>query len=82
MRQRFNRNAICSSDNYKASKKAHLSMLHERHDHFSFMVISCKNDEDDDSPTYTTITISSTIENGSVEASKKSANNTIKAFKA
>ena len=45
MRPRFNRNAICSSDNYKASKKAHLSMLHERHDHFSFMAISCKNDE-------------------------------------
>ena len=45
MRQRFNRNAICSSDNYKASKKAHLNMLHERHDHFSFMAISCKNDE-------------------------------------
>ena len=36
-------------------------------------LFSCKNDEDDDSPTYYTITISSTIENGSVEASKKSA---------
>ena len=36
-------------------------------------LFSCKSDDDDDSPTYYTITISSTIENGSVEASKKSA---------
>ena len=36
-------------------------------------LFSCKSDDDNDSPTYYTITISSTIENGSVEASKKSA---------
>lgn len=45
MRSRFNRNAICSSDNYKASKKAHLSMLHEKHDHFCGILVSTKNDE-------------------------------------
>ena len=36
-------------------------------------LFSCKSDDDNDSPTYYTITISSTIANGSVEASKKSA---------
>ena len=40
MRQRFNRQAICSSDNYKASKKAHLDFLKEQHDHFSFIAVS------------------------------------------
>jgi len=40
MRKRFNRQAICNSDNYKASKKAHLDFLKERHDHFSFLAIS------------------------------------------
>ena len=39
MRRRFDRNAICSSENYRASKKAHLDLLSERHSHFSgFMV--------------------------------------------
>lgn len=40
MRKRINRNAICSSDNYRASKKAHIDMLEERHSHFCNMVIS------------------------------------------
>ena len=40
MRKRFNRSAICSSENYRASKAAHLSMLKERHDHFCGMMIS------------------------------------------
>ena len=40
MRQRFNRNAICSSDNYKASRKAHLDFLKEKHNHFCGMMIS------------------------------------------
>lgn len=40
MRKKINRNAICSSDNYEASKKAHIDMLEEGHSHFSNMVIS------------------------------------------
>ena len=40
MRPRFNRQAICSSNNYKASKKAHLDFLREQHDHFSFLAVS------------------------------------------
>ena len=40
MRKKINRNAVCSSDNYEASKKAHIDMLEERHSHFSNMVIS------------------------------------------
>lgn len=37
MRKRINTNAICSSDNYMASKKAHQNMLREKHKDFSFM---------------------------------------------
>lgn len=40
MRKKINHNAVCSSDNYEASKKAHIDMLEERHSHFSNMVIS------------------------------------------
>ena len=40
MRKRFNRNAVCSSENYAASKKAHLDHLKERHDHFCGVMIS------------------------------------------
>lgn len=40
MRQRINRNAICSSNNYKASRKAHLDFLKEKHDHFCGLMIS------------------------------------------
>ena len=40
MRRRFNRNAICSSDNYKASRKMHLDFLKEKHEHFSFIGVS------------------------------------------
>ena len=40
MRQRFNRQAICSSDNYRASKRALLDFLKEQHEHFSFIAVS------------------------------------------
>ena len=40
MRKRFNRNAVCSSENYTASKAAHQSMLKERHDHFCGLMVS------------------------------------------
>ena len=40
MRKRFNRQAICSSDKYKASKRAHLDFLNEQHEHFSFLSVS------------------------------------------
>lgn len=34
MRKRINTNAICSSENYKASRKAHIEMLREHHSTF------------------------------------------------
>ena len=34
MRKRFNTNCICSSQNYKASRAAHLEMLKEKHNTF------------------------------------------------
>ena len=40
MRKKINRQAICSSDNYKASRRAHLDFLREQHDHFSFLTVS------------------------------------------
>ncbi len=40
MKKKINRNAVCSSDNYEASKRVHLNMLEERHSHFNNMVIS------------------------------------------
>lgn len=40
MRKRFNRNAVCSSENYTASKHAHLEMLKEKHNHFCGLMIS------------------------------------------
>lgn len=40
MRKRFNRAAVCSSANYRASRKAHLDMLDERHAHFKVMTLS------------------------------------------
>ena len=40
MRKRFNRNAVCSSENYTASKHAHLELLKEKHDHFCGLMIS------------------------------------------
>lgn len=39
-RKRFNRIAICSSDDYKGSRKMHQIMLDERHQHFSFLSVS------------------------------------------
>jgi hypothetical protein len=40
MRKRFNRNAICSSENYKVSRDAHQQMLREKHDHFCGLMVS------------------------------------------
>ena len=40
MRKRFNRNAICSSDNYRASRKLHSDFLKEKHSHFCGLAIS------------------------------------------
>lgn len=39
-RNRFNRKAICSSDDYKRSRKAHLELLKECHNNFTLMMIS------------------------------------------
>lgn len=40
MRKRINRKAICSSYNYKASRKAHMDYLKESHSHFSGIAFS------------------------------------------
>ena len=40
MRRRINRGAVCSSENYSASKKAHLDFLREKHDHFCGFMVS------------------------------------------
>lgn len=42
MRKRFNPNAICSSDNYNGSKKAHRAFISERHSHFTGIAVSGK----------------------------------------
>lgn len=39
-RKRTNRAAICSSDNYSASKKVHQMYLKERHSHFNEMTVN------------------------------------------
>lgn len=40
MRKRFKRSAICSSDNYEASRKAHIEFLKERHSNFCGLAVS------------------------------------------
>lgn len=40
MRKRINKNAVCSSDNYRASKKLHQELLKENHENFCMMVVS------------------------------------------
>lgn len=40
MRKRINVNAICSSDNYRVSKRVHQNMLREKHKNFTFVAIS------------------------------------------
>jgi len=54
MRKRFNRNAICSSDNYRQSRRAHLSSLEANHEafedselHISLMSVSFEEPSDD-----------------------------------
>lgn len=40
MRNRINRRAICSSDNYQKSKRLHLEMLEEKHSHFKTITVN------------------------------------------
>lgn len=40
MRKRVNRAAVCSSDNYKVSKRLHLDFLNEQHQHFKEITIN------------------------------------------
>ena len=40
MRKRMNRNAVCSSENYEASKRVHQDFLKEKHSHFCGMIVS------------------------------------------
>jgi hypothetical protein len=40
MRRRINRGAVCSSENYSASRKAHMDFLKEKHDHFCGFMVS------------------------------------------
>lgn len=40
MRKRFNRNALASSYNYHASRRAHIAMLKENHENNSVLFMS------------------------------------------
>ncbi len=40
MRKRINKNAVCSSENYKTSKRVHQELLRENHESFCMMVVS------------------------------------------
>lgn len=44
MRTRINRRAICSSDNYEASRHSHLAWLEEAHKNFSMVSFSKPDD--------------------------------------
>ena len=65
MRPRINRSALCSSENYKASRKAHLQMSQEKHSHFCGLLVSGEikvdvpvvNNDNTISPKFKTITI-------------------------
>lgn len=39
-RKRVDRAALCSSDNYRESRKLHMDFLKERHSHFKEMEVS------------------------------------------
>ncbi len=39
-RKRINKNAVCSSENYTASKRVHREYLQEKHNHFCMMTVS------------------------------------------
>lgn len=45
MRKRINRSAICSSENYIASKKVHQAYLKEMHSSFSIVAVSAMHNE-------------------------------------
>ena len=47
MRRRINTAAVCSSENYSASRRAHQFALKEAHTSFSLMVVSNKVAEED-----------------------------------
>lgn len=60
MRQRINSRALCSSDNYSASRKAHHWMLQEAHEAFlkeceCFMIASIPSEPSDDTLVYVTM---------------------------
>ena len=59
MRKRMNLRAICSSDHYVASKKAHRQMLQENHDSNScfFASVLSKYDGIDIKPHYTEVKV-------------------------
>lgn len=42
MRKRIDRRAVCSSDNYEVSHKAHLEYLKEQHSNFTGIAVSGK----------------------------------------
>ena len=45
MRKRIRRSAICSSENYIASKRAHQNYLKEMHSSFSIVAVSAMHNE-------------------------------------
>lgn len=56
MRKRFNRNAVCSSENYSASRKAHIALLEENHKSRAYLTVSSEIDTNF-SPVYINRTI-------------------------
>lgn len=45
MRERFNPNAVCSSKNYTASKRAHKALLKARHASFALSIKAARAEE-------------------------------------
>ncbi len=45
MRERFNPNAVCSSKNYAASRRAHRALLKMKHSSFDFSIKSARAEE-------------------------------------
>lgn len=57
MRKRINKNAVCSSENYSASKRIHADMLKENHKNFCIMVVSGEIKLKTASPKFKTIKV-------------------------
>lgn len=57
MRKRINRNAVCSSENYNSSKRAHIEMLKENHANISLLTVNTPSVSKAFTPKYKTIRV-------------------------